>query len=122
MTKKPRNPADYVIGDDVQVSDVDLKQEEVYVDGERLTDERVEQMASESLRLAREREANLIPGGKSLSGGSAHSPAVQVVVSKATHAKLKELARSRKMSVSKLLRPVLDEFVQRETGRILPRR
>lgn len=119
MTKKPRNPADYVIGDDVEVSDVDLKQEEVYVDGERLTDERVEQMASESLRLAREREANLIPGGKSLSGGSAHSPAVQVVVSKATHAKLKELARSRKMSVSKLLRPVLDEFVQRETGRIL---
>lgn len=57
MTKKPRNPADYVIGDDVEVSDVDLKQEEVYVDGERLTDERVEQMASESLRLAREREA-----------------------------------------------------------------
>lgn len=56
MTKKPRNPADYVIGDDVEVSDVDLKQEEVYVDGERLTDERVEQMASESLRLARERE------------------------------------------------------------------
>lgn len=55
MTKKPRNPADYVIGDDVEVSDVDLKQEEVYVDGERLTDERVEQMASESLRLARER-------------------------------------------------------------------
>ncbi|CFS47200.1 CopG family DNA-binding protein [Mycobacterium tuberculosis] len=47
---------------------------------------------------------------------------MQVVVSKATHAKLKELARSRKMSVSKLLRPVLDEFVQRETGRILPRR
>ncbi|CKN58887.1 CopG family DNA-binding protein [Mycobacterium tuberculosis] len=46
MTKKPRNPADYVIGDDVEVSDVDLKQEEVYVDGERLTDERVEQMAS----------------------------------------------------------------------------
>lgn len=29
MTKKPRNPADYVIGDDVEVSDVDLKQEEV---------------------------------------------------------------------------------------------
>ncbi|CKN78752.1 CopG family DNA-binding protein [Mycobacterium tuberculosis] len=42
MTKKPRNPADYVIGDDVEVSDVDLKQEEVYVDGERLTDERVD--------------------------------------------------------------------------------
>ncbi|MBN4683708.1 DNA-binding protein, partial [Pandoraea nosoerga] len=94
----------------------------VYGDGERLTDERGEQMASESLRLAREREANLIPGGKPLSGGSAHSPAVQVVVSKATPATHKALPPSRKMSVSKLLRPVLDEFVQRETGRILPRR
>lgn len=114
--KKARNPADYVIGGNAELSDVDLTQEEVYIKGERLTDERVEQMAAESVRLAREREANLIPGGKSLSGGSEHSPAVQVVVSKATHDKLKELARGRKMSVSKLLRPVLDEFAQRETA------
>jgi hypothetical protein len=56
--KKPRNPADYVIGDDVEVSDVDLDHEEVYVNGERLTDERVEQIAAESVRLTREREAN----------------------------------------------------------------
>jgi fructose-bisphosphate aldolase class 1 len=113
--KKTRNPADYLIGDDIEVTDVDLDQEEVYVNGERLTDERVEQMAEESVRLARERGANLVPGGKSLSGGTKHSPAVQVVVSEATHAKLKELAHNRKMSVSKLLRPVLDEFAQRET-------
>lgn len=72
-------------------------------------------MAEESVRLAREREANLIPGGKSLSGGTAHSPAVQVVVSETTHANLRQLARSRKMSMSKMLRPVLDDFVQRET-------
>lgn len=83
--------------------------------GERLNDERVSQMAEESVRLAREREASLIPGGKSLSGGTAHSPAVQVVVSETTHANLRQLARSRKMSMSKMLRPVLDDFVQRET-------
>lgn len=46
----------YVIGDDVEVDDVDLEQEAVYVNGERLTDERVEQMAAESVRLARARE------------------------------------------------------------------
>jgi fructose-bisphosphate aldolase class 1 len=113
--KKKRNPADYVIGDDVEVTDVDLDQEEVYVDGERLTDGRVEQMADESVRLVCERDATLVPGGKSLSGGTRHSPPVQVVVSEATHAKLKELAHNRKMSVSKLLCPVLDEFVQKET-------
>jgi hypothetical protein len=113
--KQTRDASRYVIGGDVEVTDVDFESERVYVNGERLNDERVSQMAEESVRLAREREANLIPGGKSLSGGTAHSPAVQVVVSETTHAKLKELARSRRMSVSKLLRPVLDDFVQRET-------
>lgn len=114
--KKPCNPEDYVIGDEVEVADVDLTEEAIYVGGGRLTDERVEQVAGESLRLAREREANLIPGGKSLSGGAKHSPEVQVVVSETTHTKLKELAHRRKISLSKLLRPVLDEFVERETA------
>lgn len=113
--KKTRSAADYVIGDDVEVTDVDLEHEEIYVNGQRLTDERVEQIAAESVRLAREREANLIPGGKSLSGGTKHSPAVQVVVSEATHTRLKELAQRRQVSVSKLLRPVLDEFVERQS-------
>lgn len=113
--KKTRSAADYIIGDDVEVTEVDLETEEIYVNGERLTNERVEQIAAQSVRLAREREANLVPGGKSLSGGTKHSPAVQVVVSEATHARLKALAQSRKVSVSKLLRPVLDEFVERQT-------
>lgn len=39
------------------ISDVDLDEEEIYVNGERLTDERVEQMAAESVRLARARDA-----------------------------------------------------------------
>ncbi|OBG76259.1 hypothetical protein A5700_22515 [Mycobacterium sp. E1214] len=56
MTAK--DPSAYVIGDDVEVDDVDLEQEAVYVNGERLTDERVEQMAAESVRLARAREKN----------------------------------------------------------------
>ena len=42
-----------MIGDEVEVSDVNLAEEAVYVNGERLTDERVEQMAAESMRLAR---------------------------------------------------------------------
>jgi len=113
--KKTRNASQYVIGDDVEVTGVDFAREAVYVNGERLNNERVSQMAEESVRLARERHANLIPGGKSPSGGSAHSPAVQVVVSETTHAKLEELARSRRMSAFKLLRPVLDDFVQQET-------
>lgn len=52
-----KDPKEYVIGDDVEVDDVDLEQEAVYVNGVRLTDERVEQMAAESVALARAREA-----------------------------------------------------------------
>lgn len=54
----PEDAKAYVIGVDVEVDDVDLEQEAVYVNGERLTDERVEQMAAESVRLAHSREAN----------------------------------------------------------------
>lgn len=53
-----RDPADYVIDDDAEVSNVDLGQEEVYVDGVRLTDERAETIAAQSVRLARERLPN----------------------------------------------------------------
>jgi hypothetical protein len=95
------------------VDDIDLDDEEVYVDGERLTNERADQLAADM--LAKVRVRNLVPGGKSLSGGAKHSPAVQVVVSEITAAKLKEIAQARNTSVSKMLRAVLDEFVARET-------
>lgn len=113
---KSRNPADYVIGDDVEITDVDLDQEEVYVNGERLTEVRAMQMAEEAERTSRQRDANLIPGGKSLSGRGKHSPVVQVRVSETTRAKLQAIAKARKMSVSKLSRKVLDEFVERQSG------
>uniref|UniRef100_A0AAU8GQH8 CopG antitoxin n=1 Tax=Mycobacterium phage JustASigh TaxID=3158894 RepID=A0AAU8GQH8_9CAUD len=111
---RARNPEDYVIGDDVEITDVDLEQEEIYVNGERLTEERVEELAAESVRLAR--EANLVPGGKSLSGEGKHSPVVQVRVSESTKALLAGIAKSRKMSVSKLSRQVLDDFVDAHSG------
>lgn len=113
MSKK-RNPADYVIGDDVDVSDIDLDKEVVYVNGERLTEARAAEMAAELERTSRER--GLIPGGKSLSGGAKHSPVVQVRVSESTRDKLQAIAAERKMSVSKLSRQVLDEFVRHEVG------
>lgn len=111
METMNRNPKDYIVGTDATIEDVDLESEAVYVNGERLTEERVEQMAAESVRLARAREATLIPGGKSLSGDGKHSPVVQVRVSETTRDKLKAIAERRRMSVSKLSRQVLDDFV-----------
>lgn len=103
-----------MIGDDVEVSDVDLDEEAVYVNGERLTDERVERMAAESVRLARAREAYLVPGGKSLSGDGTHSPIVQTRVSADVRAKLQEIAKRRGVGTSKLLREAIDQFLDRE--------
>ncbi len=64
----------YRIHPDAKVVDVDLDQEEIYFRGERLTEERAEQIAEEALAAARAK--NLIPGGKSLSGKGDHSPAI----------------------------------------------
>ncbi|BBX95395.1 DNA-binding protein [Mycobacterium lacus] len=108
------DPATIHFGDDTVVEDVNLAEEEVIVDGERLTDVRADDIAADVLAKARAR--NLIPGGKSLSGGRKHSPVVQVRVSETTRARLEEIAKARKMSISKLSRQVLDEFVRREVS------
>lgn len=110
-----KDPHDYVIGDDVEVSDVDLDKEAVFVNGERLTDERVEEMAAESVRLARAREANLVPGGKSLSGDGTHSPIMQTRVPAAVRDQLQEIAKRRGVGTSKLLREAIDQFLRTET-------
>ena len=105
MGKFPKNLAD------VEVVETDLDQDDFEFQGERLTEERAAELAEEQW----EKTANLIPGGKSLSGGRKHSPVVQVRVSEVTRSQLEAIAKARKMSVSKLSRQVLDDFVKRET-------
>jgi hypothetical protein len=111
---KKRNPADYVIGDDVEISDIDLDQEEVYVNGERFTEADAAAMADELERTSRERSANLIPGGKSLSRDGTHSPVVQARVSASVRAKLDAIAERRGVRPSRLLREAIDQFIERE--------
>lgn len=64
----------------------DLEHEEHYVGGERLTDDRADELAGQMLK--RVRAKNLVSGGKSLSGGREHSPVVQTRVSVTTRDKL----------------------------------
>jgi DNA transposition AAA+ family ATPase len=108
MTNQPTGP---VFDDDTIIEDVDLNETEIIVDGQRLTDDRADAIAAEVLAQVRAREDTLIPGGKSLSGDGKHSPVVQVRVSETTRDKLKAIAERRRMSVSKLSRQVLDDFV-----------
>lgn|SRR5574337_381222 len=96
------------------VEDIDLDKEEFYVGGERLTEQRAREMAAEV--LAKAAALNLRPGGKSLSGDGKHSPVVQVRVSERTRDRLRAIGKARGMSVSKLSRKVLEEFVERQTS------
>lgn len=95
-----------------KVTETDLDQDDFQFQGERLTEGRASGIAEERW----EKTANLIPGGKSLSGGQKHSPVVQVRVSVTTRDKLAAIAKARKMSVSKLSRQVLDDFVKHATA------
>jgi predicted HicB family RNase H-like nuclease len=96
----------FVISPDATVSDIDLDQEEFNLpDGSRLTEERAQQIAAASER----RRANLVPGRKSLSGGSTHSPVIQVRVPKTLRDELQVAANARGVSVSKLARELLEE-------------
>ena len=107
------DPAEIHFDENTVVEVADFENEEYYVEGERLTEESAQRLAAEMLE--RVRAKNLRPGGKSLSGGNKHSPVVQVRVSELTRDKLQAIANARGMSVSKLSRKVLDEFVKRET-------
>src|ERR1700759_2346581 len=113
MSNRRIDPTEINFGENTTVEVADLENEEYFVEGERLTDERAEQLAAEM--LARVRAKNLRAGGKSLSGDQKHSPVVQVRVSERTRDQLRTMARARGMSISKLSRKVLDPFVERES-------
>lgn len=108
------DPSEIKFDENTVVEEIDLDKEIVYVGGERLTEQRAQETAAEV--LAKAAALNLRPGGKSLSGNGKHSPVVQVRVSERTRDRLRSIAKSRGMSVSKLSRRVLDEFVERQSA------
>lgn len=56
-------------------------------------------------------EDNLIPGGKSLTGGRTHSPMINVRVPADTKTRIDELARAAGMGTSKYVRQIIDEHL-----------
>ncbi|MEX2290477.1 MAG: DNA-binding protein [Mycobacteriales bacterium] len=103
------NPKDYVVRGDASIDDVDLDVEVVTVKGRRLTEAGAEQLAQETLAEARLR--NLIPGRKSLSEGSTHSPRVQFRVPKAVAIEAQNRARAEGKSLSELAREALLRYL-----------
>lgn len=95
----------YVVG-----PDLDLDVEDFQYQGERLTNERAEQIAQETLAELRRR--NLIPGGKSLSGGGVHSPRVQFRVPAELRTQAEQVAEDEGVSLSALARHALEDYVR----------
>jgi predicted HicB family RNase H-like nuclease len=102
MTKKTER---YVVG-----PDLDLDVEDFQYQGERLTNERAEQIAKETLAELRRR--NLIPGGKSLSGGGVHSPRVQFRVPQDLREQAERVAEDEGVSLSALARHALEDYLR----------
>lgn len=104
------DPTEYVVSEDDVISDVDLDTEVVLLkDGRRLTNELAEQLAEETLADARRR--NLVPGRKSLSGGSVHSPRVQFRVPDSLRAAAEQRAAEKGVSLSELVREALEHYL-----------
>lgn len=103
------NPKDYVVRAEDGIEDVDLDEEVVTVKGRRLTEARAEQLARETLTEARRR--NLIPGRKSLTSGSTHSPRVQFRVPEAVATQAQNRARAEGKSLSELAREALLRYL-----------
>ena len=102
MTKKNER---YVVG-----PDLDLDVEDFQYQGERLTNERAVQIAEETLSELRRR--NLIPGGKSLSGGGVHSPRVQFRVPQDLREQAERVAEDEGVSLSALARHALEDYLR----------
>ncbi len=56
-------------------------------------------------------EQNLVPGGKSLTGGNQHSPNLTVRVPADTKTRLDELAAAKGMGTSKYVRSIIDRHL-----------
>lgn len=104
------NPKRFVVPPDADIDDVDLDDEEVRLrDGRRLTEELAEELAEETLAEVRRR--NLVPGRKSLTGGSTHSPRVQFRVPADLREKAERRAAERGVSLSELAREALEDYL-----------
>ena len=105
------DPTRYVVGpDSIDAGDIDLDEVVIHnaATGERVTEAMLE---AEAIEMEKTRPW-LIPGGKSLSGGTVHSPTLRTVVSEATAEKARAKAKARRMSLSKYIRGLIERDLQ----------
>lgn len=104
------DPSKYIVAENDTIEDVDLDTEIVRLrDGRRLTNELAEKLAAQTLAEARRR--NLVPGRKSLSGGTVHSPRVQFRLPDSLRVAAEKRAAEEGVSLSVLAREALEHYL-----------
>jgi predicted HicB family RNase H-like nuclease len=106
------DPKDLVFGPDSVIvdDDVDLDEEPITLpDGRVIDNAGAEKLVEETYEELRRR--NLIPGRKSLSGGSKHSPRVQFRVPDDIREKAERRAREKGVTLSVLAREALEQYL-----------
>lgn len=96
---------------------VEVEDEEVLYAGTPLNPARIDQIVSE---LRAKRDANLQPGGKSLSGTGEHSPTIQFRVSRETLDAARARAKEEGISVSKFSRRALEDYIAKHNRTVAP--
>jgi predicted HicB family RNase H-like nuclease len=102
------DPREFVIGPESTISDIDLEEEFLY-QGQRLTSEEADRIVDATLAEVRRR--NLVPGRKSLTGGSVHSPRVQFRVPESVRDLAEKRAAQEGKSLSQLAREALIKYL-----------
>ena len=104
------DPKQYVVSRGATISDVDLDTEVIRLaDGRRLTNTLADELADQTLVEARRR--NLVPGRKSLTGGTTHSPRVQFRVPEPLREAAEQRAAQEGVSLSVLAREALERYL-----------
>lgn len=106
MTHNPTPPEGFPasFGADVRARSIDLETEDFTVSGERLTEQRADQLAERATRGA---------GRPSLTAPGQRSPALNLRIPDPTRRRLNALAAEQGRSASEVVRDALDEYLAR---------
>jgi len=103
MSKFPKG-----FGRDVEVEEVDLDTADVRYRGEKLTEARAAEVATDILSRT--------PGRPSLSGASEKSPSLTIRLPKQDRARLEHVASKQGRRASEVVREALDDYLTRHAG------
>jgi hypothetical protein len=106
--KSKRDPKDYVVAKDVQVTEVDLDKESITLPSGRVLDEAAAAEYGEEIAA----RAAVRRGRPSLTRPGVHSPQISVRVNPDLRAAVQELADDEGIRPADLFRRALEEYVQ----------